>query len=275
MGLLRIAPRGLLLLLLVAYTIYAIGPFLWLATMSLRTTVEINLDHYAFPSTLNWWKYGAVWIESNYSEYFLNSIIVVTASVLFLTIMAAMAGHCLARYRFPGNRFIFFLLFSSIMLPPQITIIALFQVMVGYGLFNSLTGVVLVYIAAQLPLTIFILENFFARLPQDLFDAAKIDGYSELEIFWRIALPISTPAVVTTVIMNYVLLWNEFLYALVLITDDAKRTLPLGVWKFMGDQFSDIGMVATGAMISILPMMLLYAIFSERIIQGMTAGAVK
>jgi ABC-type glycerol-3-phosphate transport system permease component len=161
------------------------------------------------------------------------------------------------------------------MLPPQITIIALFQVMVGYGLFSSLTGLVLVYIAAQLPLTVFILENFFARLPQDLFDAAKIDGYSELEIFWRIALPISTPAVVTTVIMNYVLLWNEFLYALVLVTDDAKRTLPLGVQKFMGDQFSDIGMVATGAMISILPIILLYAIFSEKIIQGMTAGAVK
>ena len=272
---LRIASRGFLLLLLGAYTVYAIGPFLWLGTMSLRTTLEINLDHYAFPSTFHWWKYGAVWIDSNYSGYFRNSLIVVTASVLFLTIMAAMAAHCLARYRFPGNRVIFFLLFSSIMLPPQITIIALFQVMVGYGLFNSLTGLVLVYIAAQLPLTVFILENFFARLPQDLFDAAKIDGYSELEIFWRIALPISTPAVVTTVIMNYVLLWNEFLYALVLITDDTKRTLPLGVQKFMGDQFSDIGMVATGAMISILPITLLYAIFSEKIIQGMTAGAVK
>jgi ABC-type glycerol-3-phosphate transport system permease component len=272
---LRIASRSLLLLLLAAYTVYAIGPFLWLATMSLRTTLEINLDHYALPGAFHWWKYGAVWIDSNYSGYFRNSIIVVTVSVLFLTIMAAMAGHCLARYRFPGNRVIFFLLFSSIMLPPQITIIALFQVMVGYGLFNSLTGVVLVYIAAQLPLTIFILENFFARLPQDLFDAAKIDGYSELEIFWRIALPIATPAVVTTVIMNYVLLWNEFLYALVLVTDDTKRTLPLGVQKFMGDQFSDIGMVATGAMISILPIILLYTIFSEKIIQGMTAGAVK
>jgi raffinose/stachyose/melibiose transport system permease protein len=271
----RYIARGALLALLGAYTVYAIGPFLWLCAMSLRTTVEINLDHYALPTTLHWWKYGAVWIKSNYSGYFWNSTIVVTTAVLFLTLIAAMAAHCLARYPFPGNRIVFFTLFSSIMLPPQITIIALFQVMVAYGLFNSLAGLILVYIAAQLPLTIFILENFFARLPQDLFDAAKIDGYSELEIFWRIALPISTPAIVTTVIMNYVLLWNEFLYALVLVTDDSKRTLPLGVQKFMGDQFSDIGMVATGAIISILPIILLYAIFSEKIIQGMTAGAVK
>ena len=267
--------RGCLLMLLAAYTIYAVGPFVWLCLMSLRTTLEIDLDHYALPATLHWWKFGAVWVTSNYRAYFWNSAVVVTASVLCLTLIASMAAHCLARYRFPGNRLVFLVLFSSIMLPPQITIIALFQVMVAFGLFNSLTGLVLVYIAAQMPLTIFILENFYARLPQDLFDAAKIDGYSELEIFWRIALPLSTPAIVTTVIMNYIMLWNEFLYALVLITDDGKRTLPLGVQKFMGDQFSDIGMVATGAIISILPVIVLYMIFSEKIIQGMTAGAVK
>jgi multiple sugar transport system permease protein/raffinose/stachyose/melibiose transport system permease protein len=200
---------------------------------------------------------------------------VVTTSVIGLTLISAMAAHCLARYRFPGNRVILVLIFSTIMLPPQITIIALFQQIVEYGLFNSSIGLILVYIGTQLPLTVYILENFFARLPQDLFDAAKMDGYSEFEIFWRIALPLSTPAIVTTVIMNFILLWNEFLYAVVLITDDDKRTLPLGVQKFMGDQFSDIGMVATGAIISIVPILLIYMVFSEKIIQGMTSGAVK
>lgn len=140
---------------------------------------------------------------------------------------------------------------------------------------NSLRGLILVYVGVQLPLTIYLLEGFFARIPQDLFDAARIDGYGDFEIFWRIAFPIAIPAIVTTVILNFILLWNEFLYAVVLITDDSKRTLPLGVQKFMGDQFSDIGMVATGAMISIIPVVIFYALFSEKIIKGMTAGAIK
>jgi multiple sugar transport system permease protein/raffinose/stachyose/melibiose transport system permease protein len=148
-------------------------------------------------------------------------------------------------------------------------------VLVEYGLFNSLLGLTLVYVSIQLPLTIFILEGFFARLPQDLFDAAKLDGYSDFEIFWRITLPIGLPAIATTVILNFIHLWNEFLYAVVLITDEDKRTLPLGIQKFMGDQLEDIGMIATGLMIAIVPVILIYALFSERLIQGMTAGAVK
>jgi hypothetical protein len=148
-------------------------------------------------------------------------------------------------------------------------------VLVEYGLFNSLVGLTLVYISIQLPVTVFILEGFFARLPQDLFDAAKLDGYSDFEIFWRITLPIGMPAIATTVILNFISLWNEFLYAVVLITDESKRTLPLGIQKFMGDQLEDIGMIATGLMIAIVPVILIYAFFSERLIQGMTAGAIK
>jgi ABC-type glycerol-3-phosphate transport system permease component len=192
-----------------------------------------------------------------------------------LTVIGAMAAHCLARYRFPGNRLVFFILFSTIIFPPQITIISLFQVLVEYGLFNSLTGLTLVYVSIQLPVTVFLLEGFFARLPQDLFDAAKLDGYSDFEIFWRITLPIGMPAIATTVILNFINLWNEFLYAVVLITDEDKRTLPLGIQKFMGDQLEDIGMIATWLMIAIVPVILIYAFFSERLIQGMTAGAIK
>jgi multiple sugar transport system permease protein/raffinose/stachyose/melibiose transport system permease protein len=200
---------------------------------------------------------------------------VVVSAVIALTVIGAMAAHCLARYRFAGNRLIFFIIFSTIIFPPQITIISLFQVLVEYGLFNSLLGLTLVYVSIQLPLTIFILEGFFARLPQDLFDAAKLDGYSDFEIFWRITLPIGLPAIATTVILNFIHLWNEFLYAVVLITDEDKRTLPLGIQKFMGDQLEDIGMIATGLMIAIVPVILIYAFFSERLIQGMTAGAIK
>jgi ABC-type glycerol-3-phosphate transport system permease component len=271
----RFTSRGVLTAVLALYTVYAVGPMVWLAAMSLRTTSEINLSHYALPGEFHWEKFARAWFNSSYDTYFWNSVVVVGVAVVVVTMVGSTAAFCLARYRFPGNRLIFLAMFSTILLPPQITIISLFQTMVEYRLVNSLTGLILVYVGVQLPLTIYLLEGFFARMPQDLFDAAKIDGYGDFEIFWRIAFPIAMPAIVTTVILNFILLWNEFLYAVVLITDDSKRTLPLGVQKFMGDQFSDIGMVATGAMISIIPVVIFYALFSEKIIKGMTAGAIK
>jgi len=265
----RALGRWLLFGLLALYTAFAIGPVLWLASMSLRTTAEIDRAHYALPTTWHWWKFAAAWVDSSYRVYFWNSVIVVGISVLILVAIGGMAGYCLARYHFRGNRVIFFAMFSTIMLPPQITVISFFQILVEYQLFNTLAGLIIVYIGVQLPLTLQILESFFKRIPQELFDAARLDGYSDFAIYWRIAFPIATPAVVTVVIVNFILLWNEFLYAVVLITADEKRTLPLGVYKFMGDQFSDVGMVATGAMISIVPVIIAYTIFSEKIIQGM------
>jgi ABC-type glycerol-3-phosphate transport system permease component len=267
--------HAFLLIALSLYTVYAAGPFIWTAMMSVRTTPEISASPYGWPATWHWDKYVTAWTTSNYDLYFWNSVVIVVASVLLVTIIGVMAAHCLARYRFRGNRLIFFIIFSTIIFPPQITIIALFQVLVEYGLFNSRFGLVLVYVSVQLPLTVFLLEGFFRRLPQDLFDAARIDGYSDFEILWRITVPVGLPAIVTTVILNTIHCWNEFLYAVVLITDDEKRTLPLGIQKFMGDRLEDIGMIATGMMIAVIPIIIIYALFSEKLIQGMTAGAVK
>lgn len=270
-----VVTRALLLIGLSLYTAYSAGPFAWTALMSVRTTTEISADAYAWPEVWHWSKYSTAWLSSNYATYFWNSTLVVVTSVILLSVIGAMAAHCLARYRFRGNRLIYFIIFSTIIFPPQITIIALFQVLVEYGLFNSHVGLILVYVSIQLPLTVFLLEGFFARLPQDLFDAARMDGYSDFEIFWRITVPVGLPAIITTVILNTIHLWNEFLYAVVLITDDDKRTLPLGIQKFMGDRLEDIGMIATGMMIAVIPVIIVYALFSEKLIQGMTAGAVK
>jgi ABC-type glycerol-3-phosphate transport system permease component len=265
----------LLFAVLGLFTVFAAGPFLWVATMSVRTTTEISLDHYAWPAVWHWEKFPQAWFKSNYNVYFENSLLVVLSAVAVLTVIGAMAAHCFARYRFRANRLLYFIIFSAIIFPPQITIIALFQILVQYGLYNSLVGLTAVYVAVQLPLTVYILESFFARIPSDLFDAARMDGYSEWQIFWKVSLPIALPAISTTIILNTILLWNEFLYAVVLITDEAKRTLPLGIQRFMGDQLEDVGMIATGLMIAIVPVVLIYAFFSEKLIQGMTAGAVK
>jgi multiple sugar transport system permease protein/raffinose/stachyose/melibiose transport system permease protein len=267
--------RSPLLLLLIAYTVITGGPFLWVAAMSLRTTPEIFAAPYAPPSTLHWEKFAEAWTGSNYGTYFWNSVIVVVSAVALLTLIGAMAAHALARYRFRASRLVRLAFLSGMILPPQLLILSLFQILLEIGLYNSLSGLVLVYVATQLAMTVYILEGFFAQIPQDLFDAARMDGYSDLEIFWRITLPIGLPAIFTTVVLNFIILWNEFLYAVVLLTDDDKRTLPLGLMHFMGGHQLDVGMVATGLMIAIVPILLLYAAFSDTMIRGMTAGAVR
>ena len=273
--LLRRWKQILLMTVLSVYTAYAAGPFVWVAMMSVRETPKIMDRPYAFPEDFHLGKYVEAWSNSNYDVYFWNSVVVTSVAVFLVTVIGSMAAHCLSRFNFPGNRVVLFIIFSTLIFPPQIVMISLFQVLVEYGLYDTRIGLILVYVALQLPLTVYILEAFFARLPQDLFDAAKIDGYSNFEIFWKLTLPIGLPAIATTVILNFIHMWNEFLFAVVLIADDGKRTLPLGIQKFYGDRLEDVGMIATGVMISVIPVIVVYVFFSEKMIQGMTAGAVK
>jgi multiple sugar transport system permease protein/raffinose/stachyose/melibiose transport system permease protein len=267
--------RSPLLLFLILYTLVTGGPFLWVASMSLRTTPEIYDSPYALPIPAHWGKFLDAWTVSKYGTYFWNSLIVVGSAVLLLTIFGSMAAHCLARYRFRGSRAVRLAILSGMILPPQLLILSLFQILLQFGLYNSLPGLIAAYVATQLAMTVYILEGFFAQLPQDLFDAARMDGYSDFEIFWRVTMPIGAPAIFTTVTLNFIVLWNEFLFAVVLLTDDNKRTLPLGLMHFTGSHQLDVGMAATGLMIAMLPVVVIYAFFSETMIKGMTAGAVR
>src|SRR6267378_1761961 len=269
------ARRAPLLLFLVLYTVLTGGPFLWVAIMSVRTTPEIFASPYALPSRFHWEKFVDAWTNSNYGTYFWNSTIVVVSAVALLTIIGAMVAHCLARYRFRGNRLVRFIILSGMILPPQLLILSLFQILLDYHLYNTLSGLVIVYVAGHLAMTVYILDGFFAQIPQDLFDAARMDGYSDFEIFWRIRLPIGGPAIFPALTLNFIRLWNEFLYAVVRLTEDDKRTLPFGIMHFMGSHQIDVGMVATGLMIAIMPIILVYGFFSEKMIRGMTAGAVR
>lgn len=269
---LRRLPLALVALL---YTVVAGGPLLWVAMMSLRTTAEIFKSPYALPSPIHWDKFVDAWTKSNYGTYFRNSAIVVVVAVVIVTLIGAMAAHCLARYSFRGNRTVRFLILSGLILPPQLMILALFQILLEIDLYDTLTGLILVYVATHVAVTVYILEGFFAQIPQDLFDAARMDGYSDFEIFWRITLPVGAPAIFTALTLNFIVLWNEFLFAVVLLTDDDKRTLPLGIMHFAGSHQLDVGMAATGLMIAIVPVIAVYALFSETMIKGMTAGAIR
>jgi multiple sugar transport system permease protein/raffinose/stachyose/melibiose transport system permease protein len=270
--------RGLLLLApLLLYTAFSAGPYLWTASMSLRTTEEIHQNHYGLPIPPHWDKYYLAWTKFGYQNYFRNSAIVAVTSVLLVTVIGALAafGFARRRYAFAGRESLFLLIFLSLMFPPQIMLLSLFQILVEYRLFNTLGGLVLVYVATELPLTIYLLRAFFAQIPTELEEAARLDGCSDWAMFWRVMFPMALPAVATTVILNFIYFWNEFLYAVVFISQQRIRTLPLAIQFLVSDQYFDVGMLATGLMIATLPVLLLYLFLSEWFVRGMTAGAVK
>jgi len=269
--------RTLLLLPVLVYTAFSAGPYLWTAAMSLRTTEEIFANHYGLPIPPHWEKYHVAWTKFGYASYFRNSAIVAVTSVILVTVIGAMAAFAFARrrYAFPLREPTFLLIFLSLMFPPQIMLLSLFQILVQYKLFNTLTGLILVYTATELPLTIYLLRAFFAQIPTEMEEAARLDGCGDWSMFWRVMFPMALPAVATTVILNFIYFWNEFLYAVVFITQQHVRTLPLAIQFLVSDQVFDIGMLATGLMIATLPVLLLYLFLSEWFVKGMTAGAIK
>jgi ABC-type glycerol-3-phosphate transport system permease component len=268
---------GLVLTLLLLYTAWAVGPYLWTAVMSLRTTEEILRNHYGLPLPPHWEKFVEAWTRFGFDAYLRNSVVVTLGSIVIVTITGAMAAYAFGRprYAFRGREPLFVLIFLSIMFPPQIMLLALFQLLAKYGLINSRLGLILVYAAAELPFTVYLLRAFFAQIPVEIEDAARVDGCSHWTVFWRIMTPIAWPAITTTIILNFILFWNEFTYAVVLITEQKSRTLPLAVMFLLGETFVDVGMLATGMMISTLPVIVLYVFLSEWFVKGMTMGAMK
>jgi multiple sugar transport system permease protein/raffinose/stachyose/melibiose transport system permease protein len=269
--------RLVLLVPLFVYTLFAAGPFLWTAILSLRKTPEIYQNPYGLPTTFDLSHYVEAFTDFGYALYMRNSLIVTIGALILITLSASMAAYIFARARFnfPLREPLFLLIFLTIMFPPQIMILALFQILIKIKLYNTHLGLILVYAATELPLAIYLLRAFYAQIPQEIEDAARIDGCSDFMLFRKVMFPIARPAVSTVLVLNLIRFWNEFLYASVLITKKDIRTLPLAIMFFMGEQYQDVGMLATGLMISSLPIIILYVFLSEQFIKGMTAGALK
>jgi ABC-type glycerol-3-phosphate transport system permease component len=271
----RTLRKSFVFVLLLLYTVFILGPFVWVGLISLRTTEEFYRNPYGLPVPAHFEKFVIAWTEYSYGRYFLNSVFVVGTAVIFTVIVGSMAAYCFAKFRFRFSETLFYTIFLSIMFPPQIRLISLYQILSQYRLLDTRTGLILVYVSTQLTLTIFLLRDFFETIPKDLLDAARIDGCTEWGTFWKIAFPVVKPGLSAVAILNFVFLWTEFLFAVTFISSESKRTLPLGVIRFLGERYEDIGMVATGVMIAVIPILILYIVLSERFIQSMVIGAIK
>ncbi len=269
----RMAVHGVLLL----YTALAIGPILLVLLNAFKTRRAIFADPLGFPDgrTFTTIGFDQVFAKSEFGLYFFNSITVTVVSLALIVLIGAMAAWALTEYRFPGNTILALYLALGIMVPIRLGSVSILRMMVELNLVNTLTALVLVYVAQGLPMAILILGEFIQQIPRDLRDAARCDGVSEYRIFGSIILPLIRPAIATVAVFTMVPIWNDLWFPLILAPGDGKQTVTLGVQQFIGQYVTDWNAVLAALSLAIAPVLVLYLLFSRYLVRGLTAGAIK
>jgi raffinose/stachyose/melibiose transport system permease protein len=218
--------------------------------------------------------YETVIQRANFDQYFLNSVIVTVASIFLILLAGSMAAFALSEYRFKGNAFLGLYLAVGIMIPIRLGTIGILRLVSAMGLVNNLLSLILVYTAMGLPLTIFVLSQFMSQVPRELKEAARVDGASEYRIF-GLVLPLVRPAVATVAVFVMIPVWNDLWFPLILAPGESTKTVTLGAQQFLGQFVSDWNAVLASLTLAMIPILILYLIFSRQLIRGITAGAVK
>jgi raffinose/stachyose/melibiose transport system permease protein len=213
--------------------------------------------------------------QGNFALYFTNSLTVTVVSLGLILLLGAMAAYALTEYRFPANPLLGLYMAIGIMIPIRLGTVGILQLMVQLDLVNTLTALVLVYTANGLPLAIFILSDFMRQVSKDLKDAGRIDGLSEYTIFFRIVLPLMRPPMATVAVFTMIPVWNDLWFPLILAPGEATKTITLGAQVFLGQFVTDWNAVLAALTLAIVPVLVLYLIFSKQLIRGITSGAVK
>jgi raffinose/stachyose/melibiose transport system permease protein len=262
---------------LITYTLIALGPLLLILMNAFKTRRAIFADPLGFPDSRTFTTIGfnAVFGKSDFGLYFGNSLVVTLVSLALIVVIGAMAAWALSEYRFPGNTLIGLYMAIGIMVPIRLGSVSILRMMVDLHLVNTLTALVLVYVAQGLPLAILILGEFIQQIPKDLRDAARCDGVSEYRIFVSIILPLIQPAIATVAVFTMVPVWNDLWFPLILSPGDGKQTVTLGVQQFIGQYVTDWNAVLASLTLAIAPILVLYLIFSRYLVRGLTAGALK
>jgi raffinose/stachyose/melibiose transport system permease protein len=262
---------------LIAYTIIALFPVLVIVVNSFKSRAAIFSSPLSLPTpaTFDPVGYTTVMAQGDFLQYFQNSLVVTIGSLFFVILFGAMAAFALSEYRFRGNLLMGLYLALGIMIPIRLATVAILQLMVASGLVNTLTALILVYTAQGLPLCIFILSEFMKTVSDDLKNAGRIDGLSEYRIFFRLVLPLVRPAMATVAVFTMIPIWNDLWFPLILAPSEGTKTVTLGAQIFIGQFVTNWNAVLAALSLAILPVLILYLIFSRQLIRGITSGAVK
>ncbi len=262
---------------LIAWTLLALFPLVLIVVNSLKTRKAIFGDPLGLPTgkALSFKGYESVMTNSDFPLFFGNSLIVTCVSLFLILLFGAMAAHAVSEYEFKGNTFISLYLIVGIMVPIRLGTVALLNLIVDLGLANTLTALILVYTAQGLPVAIFIFTEFLRSVSREIKDSARIDGLSEYRIFFEVVLPLVRPVIATVAVFSMIPIWNDLWFPLILSPGEDTRTVTLGVQQFIGQYTVKWGSVLASLSVAILPVLVMYVIFSRQLIRGITTGAVK
>ncbi len=299
---------GIKYTILIGYLVAVVFPLVWVFYTSGKSTQQIYADPFGLPKVVTQpskesakplvENYRKAWTKMQFQDFFENSIKVVGISLALLLVLGSMGAYALARFDFAGRGVLYYLFIAGLIVPMQLILIPLFfqfsdmgdwltRTFGGLGksfggdlvfsLHDTHAGLILIYVAASLPFTVFVLTAFFKTLPEELREAALIDGASEWQVFKKVMMPLAKPGLVTVAIFNFLGLWNEYLFALVFINTTALKTLPLGLASIsiQAQYKSDLGLLFAGLVIVMLPTLIVYILLQERLTKGITMGALK
>lgn len=250
-------------------------PLLWVFSVSVKDDRALFISPWAMPETLQFNNYTFAWTAGRLGIATLNSAIVCIVTLLLSMIIGSMAAFAIGRMRWKLSGLTMTYFLTGMMIPVHCVLIPLFTKFAKIGLSNNLLGLILPYLTFSLPITIYIMTGFFKNLPNELFESACIDGCSIYKTFTHIAFPLSKTGLFVTGLMTFVANWNELLLAMVFISDDAKKTLPVSLSKFVGPYNTNYAQMFAAIVIAIIPTIVVYCMFSNQIVDGLTAGAVK
>jgi len=268
--------RGTLLLhaALAAGAALTLTPLLWMVSASLMPTGEANTFPPRFlPSVATFQHYADLFTRLNLARGFLNSSVVTVTTTLISVVLNSMAGYAFAKLRFRGRERLFQLLLAGLVIPAQVGMLPLFLLLKGMGLVNTLVAAMVPGLASIFG--IFLVRQYALGIPDDLLDAARIDGASELRIFWSVVVPVIRPILVTLAAFNVLSMWNDFLWPLIVLSDDSKFTLPVALANLVGEHVQDTELMMAGSVLTVLPVLLLFLAIQRVYTEGVMMGSVK
>ncbi len=267
---------ALLYLILAMVAVLQVLPLIWLVFFSLKNNQEVfNLSPFALPLHPRWGNYTKVWTEGQIGHYFMNSVWITVTAVALTVLLASMVTYAITRMRWRNRSLVLGLFMTGMMIPVHSTLIPLFSLFSDFNLKDHPLSVILSYTAFNMPITIMILLGAYYALPREIEEAAVMDGCTVNRMFFRVVLPMTISVLTTTVIINMIYNWNEFIFVNTFISSDHLKTLTVGVQNFVGQYSTDWGAIGATLVISMLPIVVAFFILSEQIMEGVTAGAVK
>ncbi|MBF0331619.1 MAG: carbohydrate ABC transporter permease [Candidatus Omnitrophica bacterium] len=258
---------------LLTVAVACLFPIFWMVRSSLMSNATIFVDRSLFPHEWNWHNYVVAWTKGNFGVYFLNSIIYTVSVVMGIVVVSSLAAFAFSRLQFPGKNVIFYMFVAAMMIPTPGSFVPLFVLMNKLHLVNTRLGYILCMINVGLSLSILLLKTFFDKIPNDLENAARIDGCNRLQVWWHVALPLTAPAIAVIVIYNSLNVWNEYILATLLLSDNNLMPLQRGLMVFNGAYQVDYPVLMAGLTMTAIPVILVYFLMQKHIVKGISAGA--